>query len=171
MIEFIEKNKRLLVGYSTVLRTLGWILLGMGGIGIVLLIIDATQMRGTVDLKGTFGMLKRSNTINISIAMVSLGFAQLVRYLCGNDHKMGLLLRYSEKIFYLCAIIAIWNVGGLIYLKTGGKGSPFSYWLPYFLPVLLYKITKILILVGLGQFSKHFIAAIKQSMLKIPEKQ
>lgn len=167
MIEFIEKNKRLLVVYSTALRTLGWILLAMGGIGVVLLIIDATQMGGTVDLGGTFGMLKRSNSINISIAMVSLGFAQLIRYLCGNVHRMGLLLRYSEKIFYLCAIIAILNVGGLIWVKTtdlvGGNRSLYSYWLLYFLPILLYKSAKILILVGLGQFFKHFIAAIEQS--------
>ena len=141
MIEFIKKNKRLLVGYSIVLRTLGWILLGMGGIGVVLLIIDATNMGGNVDLRGVFGMLKRSNSINISIAMVALGFAQLVRYLCGNVHKMGLLLCYSEKIFYLCAIIAIWNVGALIWVKTPGMSGVnrflYSDWLLYFLPILL----------------------------------
>lgn len=169
MIEFIEKNKRLLVGYSIVLRTLGWILLGMGGIGVVLLIIDSTRTGGNVDLRGTFGMLKRSNSMYISIAMVSLGFAQLVRYLCGNVHKMGLLLRYSEKILYLCAIIAIWNVGVLIWIKAtgrfGGNSSIYSYLITYFLPILLYKITKALILVGLGQFVKHFIAAIEHTRL------
>ncbi len=175
MIEFIEKNKWLLVGYSTVLRALGWILLCMGGIGIALLIIEATQTGGTVNLKGTFGMLKRSNSIFISIALVSLGFAQLVRYLCRNDHKMGLLLRYGEKIFYLCAIIAIWNVGTLIwFVATGRMGANVSlnlHWLLSFMPTLLYKVAKILILIGLGQFLKHFIAAIKQSRLKIPENQ
>ena len=167
MIKYIEKNKRLLAGYSTVLRILGWILLGMGGIGTVLLIIEATQTGGTINLTGTLGMLKRSNSINISLALVSLGFAQLIRYLCGNVHKMGLLLRYSEKIFYLCAIIAIWNIGVLIWVKAtgrfGGNSSLYSYWLLYFLPILLYKIAKILILVGLGQFLKHFIAAIEHS--------
>jgi len=171
MIEFIEKHKRLLAGYCTVLRIFGWIFLGLGGIGIALLVIESTQTGGAVDVRGALGFIKRSNTANISMGLVSLGFAQLVRYLCGNDRKMGLLLRFGEKIFYFCAIIVIWNIGVLIWIKAnglfGGNSPLYSYLLLYFLPILLYKTAKILILVGLGQFLKHFVAAIEPSKLKI----
>jgi hypothetical protein len=141
MAEIIEK-KRLLVFYCTALRVLGWILLCLGFIGIALLFVEATQTGGTVDLRGALGMIKRSYTQFISIALVSLGFGQLVRYLFFNDHKMGPLLRYGEKIFYLCAIIAVWNIGAYFWLvatghQIGGDSSFISRWLLYFMPTLL----------------------------------
>lgn len=170
MLEFIEKNKRLLVSYCTVLRVLGWLLLCMGGVGIALTVLEASQTGGRVNLEGTLGTFKRSNTIFINIGLVSLGFTQLVRYLCGNGYKMGLLLRYGEKIFYLCAIIAIWRVGVEVWLvatgRMGGNSSLDLRWLMFFMPTLLYKSAKVLILVGLGQFLKQLIAAIEGSKLK-----
>jgi len=170
MVEIIEKQ-RLLVFYCRALRILGWILLCMGFIGIALLSIEAAQTGGSVNLRGALGYIKRSNTVFISIALVSLGFAQLVRYLFLNDHKMGLLLRYGEKIFYLCAIIAVWNMCGFFWLvatgRTGGDNSFVSLWLLYFMPTLLYKVAKILILIGLGRFLKHILAMAEDSRLKI----
>jgi hypothetical protein len=142
----------------------------MGVVGTVLLVLEASQTGGRVNLEGTLGMLKRSNTIFINIGLASLGFAQLVRYLCGNGHKMGLLLRYGEKIFYLCAIIVIWGVGVEVWLvatgRMGGNSSLDLRWLMFFMPTLLYKSAKVLILVGLGQFLKQLIAAIEGSKLK-----
>jgi len=170
MVEFIEK-KRLLVLYCRALRILGWILLCMGIIGTALLSIEAAQTGGSVELRGALGMIKRSHTLFISIALVSLGFAQLVRYLFFNDHKMGLLLRYGEKIFYLCAIIAVWNLCVIFWLdatgRTGGDSSLILRWLLYFMPTLLYKGAKILILIGLGRLLKHIIVMAEESRLKI----
>jgi len=171
MVEFIEK-KRLLVFYCTALRILGWILLCIGFIGTALIFIEASQTGGSVNLRGTLGMIKRSNTLFISIALVSLGFAQLVRYLFLNDHKMGLLLRYGEKVvFYLCAIIAVWNMCVFFWIvatgRTGGDNSLVSRWLLYFMPTILYKVAKILILIGLGQFLKHILVMAEESRLKI----
>ena len=167
MINIIEKNKRLWMFYCTVLRALGWILLCMGGIGITLLIIEATQTGGAVNLRGTLGMLKRSNYIFINIGLVSLGVSQLVRYLCGNDNKMGPLLRYGDKIFYFYAIITVGQVGSYIWLDaTGRMGSnvPLDlHWLILFLATLLYKGAKVLILVGLGKFLKYLVTVIKDS--------
>jgi len=112
----------------------------MGFIGTALLFIEASQTGGSVELRGALGMIKRSNTVFISIALVSLGFAQLVRYLFLNDHKMGLLLRYGEKIFYICAIIAVWNIGAYFWLvATGliiGDSSPILRWLLYFIKLV-----------------------------------
>ena len=171
MVEFIGK-KRLLVFYCTALRILGWILLCIGLIGTALLFIEASQTGGSVELRGALGMIKRSNTLFISIALVSLGFAQLVRYLFLNDHKMGLLLRYGEKVFYLCAIIAVWNMCVFFWLvatghQMGGDSSLISRWLLYFMPTLLYKVAKILILIGLGRFLKHILVMAEESRLKI----
>ena len=168
MVEFIEK-KRLLVFYCTALRILGWILLCMGVIGVALLFTEAAQTGGSVELRGALGYIKRSNTVFISIALVSLGFAQLVRYLFLNDHKMGILLRYGEKVFYLCAIIAVWNMCVFFWIvatgRTGGDNSFVSHWLLYLMPTLLYKVAKILILIGLGQFLKHIIVMEEESRL------
>lgn len=171
MLEFIEQ-KRLLVFYCRALRILGWILLCMGFIGTALLFIEAGQTGGSVELRGALGYIKRSNTLFISIALVSLGFGQLVRYLFLNDHKMGLLLRYGEKIFYLCAIIAVWNMCVFFWLvatghQMGGDSSFISRWLLYFVPTLLYKVAKILILIGLGRFLKHILVMAEESRLKI----
>ena len=169
MVEFIGK-KRLLVFYCTALRILGWILLCMGVIGVALLFIEASQTGGSVELRDALGYIKRSNTVFISIALVSLVFAQLVRYLFLNDHKIGLLLRYGEKIFYLCAIIAVWNMCVFFWLvatghQMGGDSSLISRWLLYFMPTLLYKVAKILILIGLGRFLKHIIVMKEESRL------
>jgi hypothetical protein len=170
MVKFIEK-KRLLVFYCRALRILGWILLCIGIIGTALVFIEAAQTGGSVDLRDALGYIKRSNTVLISIALVSLGFAQLVRYLFLNDHKMGLLLRYGEKIFYLCAIIAVWNIGAYFWLvatgRTGGDNSFVSLWLLYFMPTILYKVAKILILIGLGRFLKQILVMAEEYRLKI----
>ncbi|MGB8225704.1 MAG: hypothetical protein WCE45_02375 [Sedimentisphaerales bacterium] len=173
MMEFIEKNKRLLVFYYTTLRILGWILLGLGGVGFTLLILEALKTGGGITFEGTTGLVKRSYPAFISIGLLSLGFAQLVRYFCGNSRKMGLLLRYGDKIFYLCAIVAIWQVCGQAWLvatgKTGGNSSQHLHWFLFDFPLLLlYKTAKALILVGLGLFLKKLIAAIENSRLKTP---
>jgi len=105
MFEFIDRNKRLLFSYRVILQILGWILLCMGGIGFVMLITESFQAGGRITLDGDFGMLKRSWDMCISLGLISIGFAQLIQYVSG--HKMGLLLRYGDKIFYLYAILAI----------------------------------------------------------------
>lgn len=82
---------------------------------------------------------------------------------------MGLLLRYGEKIFYLCAIIVIWRGGAEIWLFATGRmggNSSLEHWLMFFMPTLLYKSAKVLILAGLGQFLKQLIVAIECSKLK-----
>ena len=167
MVEFIE-NKRLLVFYCKALRILGWIFMCMGIFGTALIFVEAGS---SVNITGALGYIKRSNTIFISIALVSLGFGQLVRYLFLNDHKMGLLLRYGEKIFYLCAIIAVWNIGAYFWLVATGRqmvgdSSFISRWI-FFMSTLLYKVAKILILIGLGRFLKHTIAMAEESRVKI----
>lgn len=177
MMEFIEKHRRLLVFYYTVLGILGWILLCMGGVGFILLILEASQTTGGgVTFEGTLGLIKRSYYSFISIGLFSLGFAQFVKYLCGNCRKMGLLLRYGDKIFYLYAIIAVWQVCGEAWLvatgKKGGYGSHHLHWFLFDFPLLLlYKTAKALILVGLGQLLKKLIVIMEESRLKIPTNQ
>jgi len=190
MINIIEKNKRLWMFYCTVLRVLGWILLCIGGIGFVMLLLEYIQTGGEVTFKGGFGPFKRSYNLFVNIGLVSLGFSQLVRYLCGNDNKMGPLLRYGDKIFYLYAILTVLQVGIWIWLSTGRMGSNTSvlqhqahsfphqvdyitmytskaanglHWFIFFLPTLLYKGAKVIILVGLGKFLKQLIPITKDS--------
>jgi len=80
---------------------------------------------------------------------------------------MGPLLRYGDKIFYIYAIITVYQVGFEIWLVgTGRMGSNVSldlHWLMLFLPTLLYQGAKALIFVGLGKFVKYLIAAVKDS--------
>jgi len=185
MINIIEKNKRLWMFYCTVLRALGWILLCIGGIGFVMLLLESIQTGGEVNLKGEFRAFKRYYYLFLNIGLVSLGFSQLVRYLYGNDNKMGPLLRYGDKILYLYAIITVYQVGFWIWLdatsRMGNHTSVFQqhqvqyirmytsnaanglHWFILFLPTLLYKGAKVLILVGLGKFLKQLISIIKDS--------
>jgi hypothetical protein len=142
----------------------------MGIFGVALLIIESSQTGGSVELKGALGYIKRSSFQFISIALVSLGFGQLVRYLFFNDKKMGLLLRYGDKILYLCAIIAVWNIGAYFWLVATGRqmdgaSSFISRWI-FFVSILLYKVVKILLLIGLGRFLKHTIDTAKESRVQ-----
>jgi cell division protein FtsW (lipid II flippase) len=173
MIAFIERHNRLSKFYQRTLQLLGWILLCMGGIGLVMLIAESFQAGGRINLEGDFGMLKRSWDMCIGLGLISLGFAQFIRYLC--DHKIGLLLRYGDKILYLYAVLAIgreisydWFVGAAG--KMGGGSSAQREWLLFILPItFLYNAARALILVGLGLFLKQLITAIEASKLKVPD--
>ncbi|MCK4752075.1 MAG: hypothetical protein KAS75_01420 [Planctomycetes bacterium] len=172
-MEFIEKHKRLLVFYYTTLRIFGWILLCLGGVGLTLLILEGSKLGGRVTFEGTVGLVKRSYPAFVSLGLFSLGFAQLVKYLCGNSHKRGLLLRYGDKIFYLCAIIAVWRACGEAWLmatgQKGGNSSHHLHWFLYDFPMLLlYRTTKAFVLVGLGLLLKKLIVVIESSRLKTP---
>jgi hypothetical protein len=142
----------------------------MGAIGFTLLLSEYFQGK-RVTLDGTFGMLKRSYGHFINIGLVSLGLTQFIQYLCGCDNKVGLLLRYGDKIFYVYAFLGVWQeVGQAWFVATGKMGGDSSWQLSWFiftLPVmLLYKVAKALILIGLGLFLKQLIAVIKESRLK-----
>ncbi len=184
MINIVEKNKRLWMFHCTVLRILGWVLLCLGGIGFVMLLLESMQTGGEVTFKGILGTFKRSNHLFFNIGLVSLGFAQLARYLYGSDNKMGLLMRYGDKIFYLYAILTVFKVGFWIWITAANrmenikpvlqnhadyitvytsKPADGLRWLILFLPTLLYQGAKALIFVGLGKIVKYLIAAIKDS--------
>jgi hypothetical protein len=173
MLEFVERNKHRLFYYRVVLAILGWILLCMAGIALGLVIKDSLQMGGRVDLGGTFGTFKRSYTHYFNIGLLSIGLAQLVRYLA--EDRMGLLLRYGDKIFYLYAIVSVWQEIGLVWLVASGKmgGGP-SAQMDYFLfslPVsLIYRITEVLVLVGLGILLKKVVISKAGSELN-PEQE
>jgi hypothetical protein len=162
MVEFVKRNRRLLEIYSTVLRVFGWILLCMGGVGLALLTLEGFKTGGPVSFEGALGTFKRSYHYFVKIGLLSLGFGQLVRYLIGKDIKMGPLLRYGEKLFYLYAGIVIWQAVLWFWIvatgRTGGT-SPLLHRLISLLPTLIYEIAKVLLLVGAGQFLRHFIAA------------
>jgi hypothetical protein len=172
MLEYIEKNKRLLVLYYTVLRILGWILLCMGSVGYALLWMEYLQRIGRINLWGELeavvdSAFVRSYIVCINMGLISLGFAQLVRSLCGSGYKMGLLLRYSDKIFYLGAIIVIWGVGVQVWIAAtglaGGNTSLDLRWLLSFMPTILYNSAKVLLLIGFGRFLKILIVILEGS--------
>jgi hypothetical protein len=172
MLEYIEKNKQLLALYCIVLRVFGWILLCMGSVGYVLLWAEYLQRIGRIYLWGELGTFVdsafvRSYIICINIGLISLGFVQLVRYLCGNSYKMGLLLRYGDKILYLGAILVIWGVGVQVWIVAtglaGGNTSLDLHWLVSFMPTILYKSAKVLLLIGFGLFLKILIVTLEGS--------
>jgi len=184
MININEKNKRLWLVYSTILRILGWLCVCMGGIGFVMLLLEYIQTGGEVTFKGEFRAFKRSYNIFVNIGLLSLGLSQLLRYLCGNNKKMGPLLRYGDKILYLYAIITVLKVGFWIWLDAMSRMDSITsafpnqvqyitihtskaayglHWFILFLPTLLYQGAKVLILIGLGKFLKYSVAIIKES--------
>jgi hypothetical protein len=172
MLEFIKKHKRLLLSYRVVLRILGWILLCMSIVGFAMLYTEYFQTGGKVTLDGTFGMFKRSYSYFFNIGLISLGLAQLIRYLCGD--RMGLLLCFGDKILYLYAIIAVWqDIVQAWFVATGKMGGGNSWhlqWFMFTLPItLVYRIAEVLIFIGLGLFLKQLIEALEASKLKLSQ--
>lgn len=182
MINIIEKNKRLWMFYCTVLRILGWLCVCMGGIGFVMLLLEYIQTGGEVTFRGTFRAFKRSYNLFVNIGLLSLGFSALIRYLGGSNRKMGPLLRYGDKIFYLYAILTVLKVGFWIWIAAANRMENIKpvfqnqadyitmytsdradglRWFILLLPTLLYQGVKVLILVGLGKFLKYLINIIK----------
>jgi hypothetical protein len=143
--------------YRFVLQILGWILICLGITGFILLVLESFQHSGRINLAGELGFLKRSCYHFFNLGLISLGLSQFIRCMFGG--KAGFLLRHGEKILYLYAVLAIWQLVADIWFaytgKLGGDAAAKWNWFITVFPLnFVYQSTKALIFVGCGIFLK-----------------
>ena len=176
MNEFIEKNKGLLKFYCLAARIIGWLILILGGIGILTLLVEQWRVgweHGVV-IKGTLGIFQRSWFPLMSYGLAALGVAQFIRYLFDRNYQPGWILRYADKILYVFAFFAIWRAVGMIWIFVSNYDnaarmysrldiSPPYTWLLLVLPVLLLCSAKLLAIIGLAQALRRIMPVIEES--------
>ena len=153
MNEFIEKNRRLLHFYCIAARIIGWLILILGGIGILTLLVKQWQVGWShgVAIEGSLGIFQRSWFALMSYGLAALGVAQFIRYLFDRNYQQGWILRYADKILYVFAFFAIWRAVGAIWIFVSNYDnaartnlhsdiSPPYTWLLLVLSVVLYTI-------------------------------
>jgi len=160
MNEFIEENKGLLKVYCIAALIVGWLLL-LGGLVWFFLFISVSQRLESIE---NFLYLLSSYTFDFFLlGLLTLGTAQFIRYLFDKGYKAGSMLRFLDKIFYIYAMFLVGNaaVRYFWYIKVVEE-SNFERLL-FAQPLILPVITKVLILVGLGQILKRILPVIEES--------
>ena len=176
MNEFIEKNRRLLKIYCVAARIIGWLILILGGIGILTLLVKQWQVGWShgVAIEGSLGIFQRSWFALMSYGLAALGVAQFIRYLFDRNYQPGWILRYADKILYVFAFFAIWKAVGAIWIFISNYDnatrtnlhsdiSPPYTWLLLVLSVVLLCSAKLLAIIGLAQALRRLMPVIEES--------
>ena len=165
MNEFIEKNRRLLHFYCEALRTIGSLILILG-------LFSGCAMT-TLVLLSKIGVRHAPKSFDMMIAWPSgffkfiffgigiMGIAQFIRYLVERNYKPGWILRHGEIIFYLYALLTIFN-DVWVYMANYHSPSLHTRVLVIFVTVFSTAV-KVLILVGLGQILRRLMPVIEES--------
>jgi hypothetical protein len=166
MNEFIEKNRRLLRIYCIAARIFGWVLVILSAMPVLsipfisiakpaffheFLLPEIPKMLNNL-LGVLFGLLL--------LGVIVLGIAQLMRYVSESEYQPGWLLRHGTGVLYIFAV-----------LMFAGSVIRHIFLLPAIKPVdifsiemhLLADVSKMLILIGLGNFLKRVIPVIEES--------
>ena len=155
---FIEQNKKLLRFYDIALRLLGWLLLAFGLLNYSISIIQAIialSPKAFAERVLSVGLLRL-----ISLSLLGLGIAQLIRYFCDHHHKPGFILRNGDKFLYTYLILTI--IQYIYYSAKFSATSNNDY--PYFdfiLSIILLA-TKALIIIGVAQFLTRVLPIIEE---------
>ena len=96
MNAFIEQNKRLLWIYCATARTIGWLLLVVGSLG---LIVGLVRGRPENIRPLDFEVMRWRQFLGGCVlpGIVVIGLAQFVRHLCECEYKPGWILRHGDK--------------------------------------------------------------------------
>ena len=165
MNTFIEKNEKLLKFYSVSARIIGWLILILGGLGILMLLIKQYQVGfgKPVIIAGPQGVFQRSWFILVATGLTLLGVAQFMRYLFDSEYHLSWLLRYADKMFYVFAFFVAWKmVGMIIFYFSRGDIVEVEVWLLNIIPMVLFNLARILALVGLAQILKRVLPVIEE---------
>jgi len=173
MNEFIEKNKGLLRFYCIAARFIGWLILILGGIGILTYLVEQSRV-GWEHVVVINVIFQRSWFPLMSYGLSALGVAQFIRYLFDRNYQPGWILRYADKILYVFAFFDIWRAVGTIcmfvenydnaarlYLRLD-ISHPYTWLLPV-MTVLLLCSAKLLAIIGLAQALRRIMPVIEES--------
>jgi hypothetical protein len=171
-IFFIERNKRLLYGYSRAAWVVGWLLVILGGVAGVLFLYDFEnaigKIRGLSENQTFIAVFERSWFSLLLPGLIALGVSQFLRYLLENESRPGFLLRHSDKVLFLYALlIVLQGMGGIGVMIYSNRGCSIYHLAPWFiycvLPMGLLTGAKALILIGLAQILRRVLPMIEET--------
>ena len=167
---FIEKNRKLLRTYCIAAQITGWLIMVLGITVLGGFIIRQAQIgfSQVISVEWAVRIFQRSGLFIIATGLLSLGTAQLIRYLFDSKYQRGWLLRYGDKILYVFAFLVVWHAIAMVMLHFSTPDDqpdiPSSFLrLLSVLPTLLYSAAKLLALTGLAQFLKRIMPVIEES--------
>ena len=163
---FIEQNRRLLKFYYIATRIIGWLIMLLG-IMVFLGFINTQGQIGwsqLISAKWFVKIFQRSGIFIICTGLLSLGAAQLIRYLFDSESQPGWTLRHGSKILYVFAFLVFWHAIFIVmlYFPTSDIPNPFLR-LFQVLPTLLSVAAKLLALIGFAQSLKRIMPMIEES--------
>lgn len=173
MDALFEQNRQLRKFYCLIAQIIGWLVLLMGAGGFALSLVWTSLGKDqTVPKKMLLIMSEHSWFAILLTGLAALGLVQFIRYLFEGRYQPGWILRYADKLLYLCAAIVIIKTVGLnIRMLKFVDLSYFHFnplpvyrWLLYtVLPSSLLAVTRLLILLGLAQVLRRLIPVIRES--------
>jgi hypothetical protein len=168
MNEIIEKNRRLLHFYCEALRTIASVILILGLIGVSAMTIFT--------LLSKFGYWPAAKSFNMVIIawlpsylkgivfwIGILGLAQFIKYLLEKNYKPGWILRHGEMIFYLYALLTIFDAVWVFTIAPSYRSPSVHTGVSGIFSIVFSTAIKVLILVGLGQILRHLMPVIEES--------
>jgi hypothetical protein len=164
MNEFIEKNRRLLKIYCITARIVGWILLVVPAVGSVWTLLGSTYLRH--EQNRIWLLAWPENIVNIWIlGFIALGIAAFIRYLFETECRPGWILRHSEGILYIGAVLIIVVVilKCVLLVRTQWGGRHIDSLIFGLLMSTVLCAAKVLILIGLGKILRRIMPVIEES--------
>jgi hypothetical protein len=162
MNEFIRQNRKLLNFYCVAARVIGWVLVILSAMPSLLIpyIISGVFHEYPGGILPLLGALLEVLFGRLPLGVIVLGVAQLIRYVSESEYQPGWLLRHGTGILYLFAALMI--TGPIIrycFYIHGIKPVDSSSIVGH----LLADVSKMLILIGLGQILKRILPVIEES--------
>ena len=150
----LEKNKKLIRAYCTILRVAGWVLMA-GGVAVVVWYAIFAEGR---DSRAVRYFLLPSGVVSFLYpGILALVLAQLITYIFDHDYRPGWFLRRADKVMYVYAtLVLLQSVLPYFYAS-----SPSTWWE---IPVgLLLMTAKLVIVLGLGRLVRLVMPMIEES--------
>ena len=150
-----ETNRRYLKACRIAIQVVGWLIAAGGVVSTVLACVGGAQ---PPDLGFRLMALSRGAGA-VVLGIVTLGLAQLIRFLLSDAAKPGWILRHGDMFLYLYAasgLLALLARQSFIAVHVGSPWLPLAVEMPF-------ALAKALILIGLGLVLRRVIPMVEES--------
>ena len=148
----VERNKKSVKAYCTVLRVAGWVLLVGGVLSATWSVINPHINARMI----SYLILPSVVVGSLYLGVFALGLAQLITYIFDREYKPGWFLRRADKVMYLYAtLVLLQSVLPYFYAF-----APLTWEIPV---GLLLMTAKLVILIGLGRLLRLVMPMIEES--------
>jgi hypothetical protein len=151
-----ETNRRYLKACRIAIQVVGWLIAAGGAVSTVMAWVGIAQPPGL----GFRLMAVFMGARTVVLGIITLGLAQLIRFLLSDAAKPGWILRHGDIFLYLYAatgLLAQLAYQSVIAVHLG------SQWLLPFAAYVPFSLAKALILIGLGLVLRRVIPMVEES--------